>query len=81
MPQKLKKTKKRKVRHITAAEFIRRNILDISTHDLAKELGVAQSIVSRYEFFPVKHRLKINRMAKAKGVTIAPEWHEASLTL
>ena len=69
------KQRDRKVGPITPAQFITQHILRMTTVEVAEELGVNQSAVSRYVSFPERHRKAIERLAKARKVKIKPEWH------
>lgn len=65
---------------ITPPQFIRQHLLRMTVTDFAAALKVATSIVSRYESagrIPDKHRSRVMKLGKSKGVRIRASWFEA----
>ena len=64
---KSKQRKYRKVRPVGPAEFLRRNVLNMTASELAVELGVTQGCVSKYVIFPKAHRERIQAIVRGYG--------------
>ena len=64
-------------RKITPPQFIRQHLLRMTVSQFAAALGVASSIVTRYEqqgVIPDRHHQAVVDLAKRRGVRLLTKW-------